>query len=156
MSECASLLHNVVLQDNTIDRWRWILDPIHGYSMKEAYTYLSMATVPDGHAVFDGVWQKQVVSVFVWQLLYNRLPTKDNLIRRRIIQHDNALCIGGCGSGETAYHLLFRCDYFGMVWHRIYQWLGISFTAPVSITTHFHQFGHLAGLPRATYSYLTC
>lgn len=45
MSECLSLLHNVVLQDNTIDRWRWSLDPIHGYYVKGVYTYLSTATV---------------------------------------------------------------------------------------------------------------
>jgi len=93
------------------------------------------------------------VSVFAWRLTRNRLPTKDNLIRRRIIQHDNASCISGCGSGETADHLLFRCDHFGRVWHRIYQWLDISFTVPASATAHLHQFGHLSGLPRSTHSF---
>ena len=125
VSECASLLHDVVLQDNTIDRWRWSLDPIHDYSVKGVYTYLSTADVLEdlGVSVFEGVWQKQVplkVSVFAWRLLRNRLPTKDNLIRRRIIQHDNDLYIGECSLGETADHLLFRCDYFDMVWYRIY------------------------------------
>jgi len=158
--ELCYQVHNVVLQENTIDRWRWSLDPIHGYSVKGVYTYLSTANVLEDHgvSVFEGVCQKQVPfkeSVFSWRLLRNRLPTKDNLIQRRIIQHDNVLCIGGCGSGETADHILFQCDYFSMVWHRIYQWLGISFTAPASVTAHFHQFGHLAGLPRVTYSYLT-
>ncbi|KEH33269.1 hypothetical protein MTR_3g434770 [Medicago truncatula] len=41
VSECASLLHNVVLQDNTVDRWRWLLDPLHGYSVKGTYAYLT-------------------------------------------------------------------------------------------------------------------
>jgi len=36
-----------------------------------------------------------------------------------------------------------------MVWHRIYQWLGISFIVPTSVRDHL-QFGHLARLPRST------
>jgi len=92
------------------------------------------------------------VTVFPWRLFRNRLSTKDNLIRRRIIQHDNTSCSGGCGSGETADHILLRCDHFGMVWHNIYPWLGISFA---SVTAHFHEFSHLVGLPRSTHSYLT-
>ncbi|KEH34757.1 hypothetical protein MTR_3g068195 [Medicago truncatula] len=60
VSECASLLHNVVLQENIVDRWRWSLDPIHGYSVKVAYGYLSTTTVPDSHGVIEGVWHKQV------------------------------------------------------------------------------------------------
>ena len=50
-------------------------------------------------------------------------------------------------SSETTDHLLIHCDYFGMVWHRIYQWLGISFTAPASASDHLYHVGHLAGLP---------
>jgi len=100
--------------------------------------------------MFDDLWHKQVplkVSVFVWRLLRNRLPTKDNLLRRRIIQHDDTSCVGRCGSPETADHLLFRCDHFGLLWHRLYQWVGISFVIPASVRAHLHHFGNLAGFP---------
>ena len=40
--ECSSLLCNIVLQDDTIDRWRWILDPINDYTIKGTYQYLVM------------------------------------------------------------------------------------------------------------------
>jgi len=116
--ECASLLHNVVLQGHIIDRWWWILDPINGYSVKRTYVYLTTSGVPSERGMFDDLWNKQVllkVSVFVWRLLRNRIPTKDNLIRRRIISSDDTSCIGGCGSSETSNQLLFRCDHFGMV-----------------------------------------
>lgn len=33
--------------------------------------------------------------------------------------------------------------------------MGISITALVAVIAHFHQFGHLVGLPRSTHSYLT-
>jgi hypothetical protein len=67
----------------------------------------------------------------------------------------SASCISGCGSSETMDHLLIHCDYFGMVWHRIYQWLGISFIAPESASDHLYHFGHLAGLPRLSHSFMT-
>jgi len=123
VSDCAALLCNVVLQDHTSDRWWWILDPINGYSVKETYHYPMSTSVSEERSLFDDLWHKQVpltVSVFAWRLLRNRLPAKDNLLRRRIINHDDTSCIGGCGSSETADHLLFQCDHFGMLWHRLY------------------------------------
>lgn len=68
VSECASLLHNVVLQDHIIDRWRWMLDPLHGYSVKGTYAYPMTPGVPSECGRFDDVWLKEVpfkVSVFV-------------------------------------------------------------------------------------------
>jgi len=35
-----------------------------------------------------------------------------------------------------------------------YQWVGISFISPESMSDHLHQFEYLAGLPRFTYSFL--
>jgi len=39
--ECILLLHNVVLQVNVFDKWRWLLDLIHGYSVREAYRHIT-------------------------------------------------------------------------------------------------------------------
>jgi len=39
--ECASLLNNVVLEENTQDQWRWLLDPIHGYTVSGTYRFLT-------------------------------------------------------------------------------------------------------------------
>jgi len=56
------------------------------------------------------LWQKYVplkVVVFVWRLLRNRLPTKDNLLRRGVLHTDTCQCVSGCGSTETVNHLFF-------------------------------------------------
>jgi len=103
------------------------------------------------------VWLKHVplkVSVFVWRLFRNRLPTKDKLIRRMVLRQDDNNCVGGCGSPETAVHFILRHDTFGSLWHLIYKWVGISFISPDLVTDHFHHFGHLTGLSRYTHSYL--
>jgi len=37
VTECLTLLCHIVLQDDVINRWQWILDPINGYSVKGTY-----------------------------------------------------------------------------------------------------------------------
>ena len=155
--ECSTLLSNVVLQDSILDRWRWLLDPVNGYSVKGTYQYLTMPDSAQETGLFDAAWLKQVplkVSVFVWRLLRSRLSTKDNLIRRRVLHHEDTLCIGGCGYPKTTYHLFFHCDTFGRLWHLVYQWININFTPPEFVRDHIHQFGYLAGAPRFTHSFL--
>jgi len=132
------------------------LDPINGYSVKGTYQYLTLSDTSVERGIFDAAWLKQVplkVSIFVWRLFRNRLPTKDNLIRRGALHLEDIYCIGDCGCPETTNHLFFSCDIFGNVWHRVYQWLGFSFILPNSVCDHFHQFGHMAGLLRVTHSF---
>ena len=157
VSECSSLLCDIVLQVSTLDRWRWVLDPIGGYSVKGTYKYLTLPTTPVETGLYDAAWLKQVslkVSVFVWRLLRNRLPTKDNLLRRKAIHHDDIFCVGGCGCPETSHHLFCRFDTFGRLWLHVYQWLGISFIPPDMVCDNFHQFRNLAGVSRSTHTFL--
>jgi len=112
---------------------------------------------PPERGLVDDVWHKQVplkVSLFAWRLFQNRLPTKDNLLCRQVLHLDNIACVGGCGSLETAGHLLLGCDFFCRVWTQVLQWLGLSYVAPVGCRDHFLQFGHMAGLPHFSYSFL--
>jgi len=107
--------------------------------------------------LFDDVWHKQVslkVSIFAWRLLRNRLPTKDNLVRRQILHHDDTVCVTSCGSIETTDHLFFTCDIFSRVCALVLQWLHLYFVPPVKIRNHLLQFGHLAGLSRCAHSLL--
>lgn len=53
------------------------------------------------------------VSTFVWRLLNNRLPTKDNLMARGTVYQVSSLCIGEYGKEEYSSHLFFECPIFG-------------------------------------------
>jgi hypothetical protein len=92
--------------------------------------------------------------VFVWRLLRDRLPTKDNLARWRVIQASDTTCPTACGSLETATHLFMGCGTFSSIWYLVLRWLGISAVMPGDLRHHFHQFIHLAGLPRSTHLHL--
>jgi len=93
--ECYVLLHNG-LQDNVHDTWRWLLDPVHGYSVREAYRSLLIMVFQ-----WIGLWlmtsdislSPQKVSLFVWCLLRNKLPTKENLVRRWVLQLTESACV---------------------------------------------------------------
>jgi len=114
--ECYVLLHNIVLQENVEDTWRWLLDPIHGYSVRGAYCFLTTSSELVDRSQVVNIWHKHIpskVSLFVWRLLRNRLPTKDNLVRLSVLSREDAVCVSGCGSQETTTHLFLGCDVFG-------------------------------------------
>jgi hypothetical protein len=95
--ECSVLLHDIVLQDHLSDRWRWLLDPVNGYSVKGTYNFLTTGDESIARGLFNDVWHKSVplkVSIFAWRLLRNCLPTKDNLLSRGVLQHDDISCVG--------------------------------------------------------------
>jgi len=67
----------------------------------------------------SALWNKHVplkVVLFAWRLFRDRLPTKDNLLRRGVIPLDSRLCVAGCNSVETSSHLFLHCSTFGLVW----------------------------------------
>jgi len=75
-------------------------------------------------------------------------------VRHRVLHQDANQCVGGCGLQETATHLFLNCDTFRSVWVSNSQWLNIHFVAPEVLRAYLIQFGHLAGLPCFTYSFL--
>lgn len=90
--------------------------------------------------VFESVWKSPAPSkvvVFSWQLLLNRIPTKDNLLRRRILA---PVSLGRCEFcdqvGETAAHLFLHCEWMFKVWSKVGGWLGINFITPQSLFQH--------------------
>lgn len=62
------------------------------------------------HDLHDIIWNKAVmlkVSIFTWRLLRNQNPTKDNLVRRGIIQPNFNVCVRCCGIEESIKLLVF-------------------------------------------------
>ncbi|GAU16203.1 hypothetical protein TSUD_298350 [Trifolium subterraneum] len=128
-----ALLADVVLQDNATDYWVWRPDPSGGYSVRGAYDLLTSRGDQGVAATTDLIWHKQVplkVSVAAWRLLRNRLPTKDNLVRRHIIPQGAHLCVAGCGlirpnymtilfslciPQEVLLPVVLSCSYYGCV-----------------------------------------
>ena len=144
--ECSILLSNTVLQNNVHDVWRWLLDPIHGYSVRGAYHFLTTIAASSDITMVDDVWHKYIpskVSVLVWRLLRNRLPTKDNLVQRQVIPTIDMDCITGCGGLETSAHLFLHSTYsalFGTMYGAGYTLLGCPLVTSDNIFFISHQW----------------
>jgi len=152
--ECSSVLNDIVFQDHVHDRWKWLLDPIHGYSVRGTYHFLTAYDESLVRGRSHQVWHKYIpskVSVFAWRLLRDRLPTKANLARQPVLQSNDTMCVGGCGVSETADHLFLACDIFGSVWNML--WLDISHVVAGEIGEHFIQFTHLARMHRSSHPF---
>ena len=157
VGECSVLLLNVVVQETLTDTWRWLLDPANGYSVRGTYHFLTTSEEVVDRSLVDDVWHKLIpskVSLFVWRLLRDKLPTKDNLARRRVIQATNTAYTTACGNLETATHLFLGCDIHSSLWLLVLHWLGISTVLSGELRQHFMQFIHMVGLPRFSYLFL--
>ena len=98
--ELCLLLRNVTLQVDKEDRWLWNFEKSSAYSLHSAYNFQSAQPVVDTPIDVNMLWQKHIplkVVVFVWRLFHNRLPTKDNLLRRNVLDNNSCLCASGCG-----------------------------------------------------------
>lgn len=144
-------------QVNVHDSWIWLLDPSRGLTVREAYRFLTDNGNVVDRTLVEDVWHKSIpskVSVFVWRLFRNRLPTRDNLVHRRVLLIADSVCVSGCGAYETANHLFCIYNIFSTLWDHILHWLGLSVVFPGDIRRHFTQFSNLAEFPRATHYFL--
>lgn len=79
-------------------------------------------------AVFDLLWSMKIPSkflIFSWRLLLDRLPTKNNLLIRGVINNiRDAKCVLSSSNEENLFHLFFLIASF--VWSKLGAWLGCN------------------------------
>ena len=95
LGECIILLHNVCLQINVKDTWKWHMHTSAGYTVRSAYQLLTTQDTSQVEGADALVWHKHVplkVSIFAWRLVKNRLPTRANLVYRDILSNAVAGC----------------------------------------------------------------
>ncbi|KAL2934311.1 Isopentenyl-diphosphate Delta-isomerase [Bienertia sinuspersici] len=74
---------------------------------------------------------------FYWKLAHNILPTKENLMKRKITQ--NSSCVL-CGENESASHLFLYCEVSKRVWSCSSLGINISDTPRLEVSTWFKNF----------------
>jgi hypothetical protein len=124
------------------DSWLWMGDDIHGFTANSAYLLLVAEynqfalPSPTLQIVFKNLWKcgaPSKISAFSWQLILDRIQTKDNLVKRRIIDDQQGHCVL-CGlAPESATHLFLHCHFAAKVWYDITRWLGFIIVLPHSI-----------------------
>ncbi|MCI03186.1 ribonuclease H protein, partial [Trifolium medium] len=98
----AKVINPINLSDAE-DRWGWVPDKGEEFSVKSTFFLISellspMDLIPNWYAQsFTAIWKcpaPSKVNAFAWQLLHDRIPTRQNLYRRRIIDGGgNTSCV---------------------------------------------------------------
>jgi hypothetical protein len=119
---CSMAICPHLLQDRLV----WAGTPTGDFSVKSAYHLdvrrrsssvpsTSVSGIPS--PIWSAIWSLQVpkyVQSFLWRACRDLLPTRDKLLRRKIVQ--DPFC-PMCGTeAETPGHLLWWCDSARVVW----------------------------------------
>jgi hypothetical protein len=143
--EFREIIDVFVPSDNS-NKWLWLGDGLQGFNVNYAYMLLESAVQnsrrlePVEDFVFKRLWKGAAPSkvvAFVWQLLLNRIQTKDNLFKRRMLQADQLMCVMCNRTIESANHLFLHCDVAAKVWYEINRWLGFYLVIPPNFFLSF-------------------
>ena len=61
---------------------------------------------------------------FIWKACSNSLPTKENLLRRRVLQH--SVCHLCARESEDVFHALWGCEKIHPTWDSDFGWVDRS------------------------------
>ncbi|GLT95879.1 hypothetical protein SLE2022_135360 [Rubroshorea leprosula] len=124
------------------DEWSWKMGKTGHYTVKTTYEILSNRE-EDVVVNHKKMWKSSIpskVSVFSWQLLQDKLPTKDNLVKRGVlnVNQDNSCC--WCATApEKVDHFLLNCDFAYNIWMRVCRWWGLTTVLSNTYLSMFHQ-----------------
>ncbi|GKV32054.1 hypothetical protein SLEP1_g40687 [Rubroshorea leprosula] len=124
------------INEKTIARGRpdqriWTHSKDGSYTTKSAYQILAAEhrNSQQGLAL-QKVWNPLIlskISAFSWQLLQGKIPTKDNLMKRGVIQAPGECRCELCGAREeNSSHLFVQCKVARDLWSACYKWWGIK------------------------------
>ncbi|MCH84799.1 ribonuclease H protein, partial [Trifolium medium] len=131
-------------------KFRWRINLGGVFSVKSAYLVLDKRArlqrilpeveIENLARVWDS-WASPKVIVFSWQLLQDRVPTRQNLRRRRVLVGTTDTSCVFCGAvEESGDHLFVSCERISPIWYRITRWLGIEYVCPNRIMQVFESF----------------
>jgi hypothetical protein len=141
-------VHNNAMIVDTEDRWVWNPDIDGGFSVKSLYVFLERGLLPQNTLsqsalfAFKYIWRPVVpskVSALAWQLMLDKIPTRENLYKRGIIHIDDALCPLCNGAVESVRHLFLHCPFASAVWYSLNRWLGVVVVPPLDVTMSYEQ-----------------
>jgi hypothetical protein len=129
------------------DRWVWKPGEGGVFSVKSCYDCLQKLDLTEEEVsreegvLFRELWKCRAPSkalAFSWKLILDRIPTKVNLAKRRLLSsQDSKRCVF-CGLvDETSVHLFLHCNVISQVWRGVMNWMQINFITPPNLLTHF-------------------
>jgi hypothetical protein len=129
------------------DKWWWTPDDGGTFSVSSSYRVLEgIVLLEDGlnaleERVFCEIWKSPAptkVIAFSWMTFLDCIPTRSNLVLRRVLtQEDPRNCVMCGNREETTMHLFLHCEVAWLFWRLFFDWLGVNFITPQIFYMHF-------------------
>ncbi|XP_058726062.1 uncharacterized protein LOC131597376 [Vicia villosa] len=165
----ASLLHSVVdfsslsqllaatasFSPNLSDTACWHQGVEGVFSVSSCYKSLNRQHIPLGpdnrfDLAFIALWKVEAplkVKAFGWRCFLNKVPMKDSLLSKGILNSTANLECTFCDEfHESLYHSFLSCRNAGIVWREMSDWIGMTFK---SILDFKEDFWYLSSYCRA-------
>ncbi|XP_058733994.1 uncharacterized protein LOC131605683 [Vicia villosa] len=151
IQEVQGVMNLVPIKDNCVDNFSWALSSNGCFSVNSCYEFFkaSLSGPPmESNKVlaFNYLWKFKVPSrilCFGWRFLLNRIPTRDQLVRRGVlVGGSDSVCALCSKEEETLSHLFFLCNISIRIWRRVFMWLDISEDLTID---EFGDFFHFYG-----------
>jgi hypothetical protein len=145
--ELGHVINNTVLSE-VDDSWGWRLSVEEGFTVKSLFLHLQSTMLPQtvlsqsAQLAFKNIWKSAVpskVSGLAWQLLLDRVPTRENLGKRRVLHNNETSCPFCERELETARHLFLHCPFASAVWYALNRWLGVVVVLPGDVMMSYVQ-----------------
>lgn len=109
-------IQRINLNENEKDTWTWLEKT---YSVREACDMLLTEYMSKESSDLKVAWNDLIplkASILVWIIFQNKIPTKDNLIKREIIYKSQKTCSFGCDKEENTSYVFLDCTVATKVW----------------------------------------
>ncbi|XP_058777040.1 uncharacterized protein LOC131651391 [Vicia villosa] len=117
------------------DEFNWAEDDSHSFTVKDCVTIIkrggfSVGLQEEVLSRISFIWKLKIpskVGIFLWRFSLARLPTKDQLKKRGILNEDSDCCCVFCFQVlEDNYHLFDGCTITRRIWHKVGEWIGTT------------------------------
>jgi len=116
------------------------------FSVKSCFLLVQNQRLLDGILTFEEEviflenWRGKApgkMLAFSWTLLLDRIQTKVNLAKRRLMgPEDSKRCVFCEREDQSVVHLFLHCDFISKVWLEVMRWLNFNFITPPNLFIH--------------------
>ncbi|KAL4323635.1 hypothetical protein GQ457_11G028910 [Hibiscus cannabinus] len=119
-------------------QWNELVDCLANFS-DGVYKVKSMRFLDENSTPSNPLWEKLVwlrlvppkVEIFMWRVVWGRVPVKVELLKRGVPIIENSLCSLCKNSPETISHLFLFCTGVWRIWMKFCALLGVSTAFPL-------------------------
>ncbi|XP_058726950.1 uncharacterized protein LOC131598354 [Vicia villosa] len=144
--ELFQLLSAATVTANQLDSTSWQHEDDRVFSFSSCYNVLYRKYIPFGlnncyDSAFVAIWKVEVplkVKVFGWRSFLNKVPTKDLLLNRGILNSSSSLeCVFYDDFDESLHHSFLLCRNVAIVWKEMSEWIGLCYISILDFKENF-------------------